>query len=133
MRELVACDFEGDFIVLPFRIKRSGDDSFSEPMKGVIDTGYNGYIRMPLAEAIRLKLSLRSMGAGSLANGAKEVHLNTTAWAAIPGHSAEAVIDSSLEDGPREILVGEKMLSAWKVTLEADYVRRTARLLSDVL
>ncbi len=136
MRIIVAnCRYEGTKIMVPFLL--SNLISEKEPgntaliWEGQIDTGFSGYIMMSFADAQHNNLELTSsLGSWTLANGQTINSIDTMGKMTLVGRSAFGIVNSPIQQtGTLNILIGQKMLEAWNVKLEADPVNKIAQLI----
>lgn len=92
----------------------------------IIDTGFTGFLSMPLIEAIRLGLVLHGTTAVSFADGKQEYRL--TAHGMVKIGKATEVGVTILEPAATEILLGMGFLRLFK---KAFFVSSTGVLLAD--
>lgn len=75
---------------------------------GIIDTGFTGFVQLPLAAAISLALSLEGTTSVTLADGSAAVKLTAQAEATLPGESVVGIV--IIEFHSPEILIGMDFL-----------------------
>lgn len=135
MSVLVAnCRYSGTRIMLPFVLTTLVPEGqlghTSLIWEGQIDTGFDGYLMMPFAHAQKNNLQLAgALGQWTAANGQSMTTIDTFGKVTIVGRSASAIINSPIDQNSGNgILIGQKMLEAWGLKLEADSVNKVAQL-----
>ena len=83
--------------------------------EGIIDTGFTGFILLPLQHAISLKLPLEGTASYTLADGSKTTCLTALAQTTFAGETLIGVV--TLSEGSQDILVGMTFLRQFKLGL----------------
>ncbi len=130
------CRFEGTKILVPFLLENLvlANDPYHKGFiwEGQIDTGFSGYLMMPFKDAMQNGLELQGFGNWGLADGATVMNtIDTLGKLTIVGRSGIfGVVSSPIATPNCGILIGQKMLEAWNVKLEADPVNKIAQLIA---
>ena len=95
-------------------------------LTGIIDTGFTGFLQLPLARAIELALPLEGTTTVTLADGSTAAKLLATGTVELDGEEQDGTV--IVEFGSSEILIGMDFLRRFGKTL---IVSRTAVLLMD--
>jgi len=80
--------------------------------EGIIDTGFTGFIQLPIQHAFSLKLPLDGTVSVTLADGSSTVCLTVLARTTFDGETKLGVV--SLESNSQEILIGMDFLRKFK-------------------
>lgn len=80
--------------------------------EGIIDTGFTGFVQLPLNRAIELALPLEGMTTVKLADGSTAVKLTVQAYATLLGESEAGTV--IIEFSSPEILIGMDFLRRFK-------------------
>jgi len=83
----------------------------------IVDTGFTGFISMPMKDAIPLGLILSGTTSATLADGSSSHKLTALGTAIVGGESNLGVVLLSLGSGPSDVLVGMEFLRAFNKTL----------------
>ena len=83
--------------------------------EGVIDTGFTGFIQLPLAQAIALSLPLEGTNTVTLGDGSSLTMLTATAKATLLGKSEDGVVLISMSSD--EMLLGMDFLRRFERAL----------------
>ncbi len=95
-------------------------------LTGIIDTGFTGFLQIPLATAIELALPLEGTTSVTLADGSVDAKLVATGTAELDGEQQDGSV--IVEFGSSDILIGMDFLRRFSRAL---IVSRTAVLLID--
>jgi predicted aspartyl protease len=116
-------------IYLPFEVY--GDDAQqSTQLVGLVDTGFNGYLTLPQAEATTLGLQIKGSQEYVLANGSVSKHI--ICWGTIRCIDEELGIPIDVqENGP--ILLGMQLFTKLKKCLTIDFNEETFEFTSAAL
>jgi predicted aspartyl protease len=82
---------------------------------GIIDTGFTGFIQLPLHHAFSLKLPLEGTASYILADGSRSTSLTAIAQTTFGGQTISGVV--TLAPGSQDILVGMSFLRQFKLGL----------------
>lgn len=94
-------------------IEVSGVSVNPKRFEALIDSGFNGYLQIPLIDAFPLGLILAGIQATTLANGTTSNHLVCRGKVCIDGKCIETTID--IEQGSN-VLIGTKLLKELEKT-----------------
>lgn len=94
---------------------------------GIIDTGFTGFIQLPLQHAFSLKLPLEGTASYTLADGSQTACLTALAKTTFAGRMEVGVV--TLAPGSQDILVGMGFLRQFKLGLMM--VKRIVLLLDE--
>jgi predicted aspartyl protease len=108
------------------KISIAGPLSQPTEFEGILDTGFTGFISMPMIQAFPLGLVLKGTTTVVLADGSQSVNLTALGQVTIEGHSETGLI--LLEPSSNEILLGMGFLRLFKRTL---FVSANSVLLAD--
>jgi predicted aspartyl protease len=115
--------FENGF---PFiEIEVAGSSEKARKIKVIIDTGYNGYLTLPYAEAFPIGLTLDSIGSGKLADGSFSPYLNCIGTVIFGGKRVRTVID--VQSDCRSLL-GTALLKEFGFIIKIDPIREAVEL-----
>lgn len=135
MNVIVAnCRYIGTRIFVPFLLSTlapEGQVGFTSLIwEGQIDTGFDGYLMMPFPDAQKNNLQLTSsLGTWTVANGQSMATIDTFGKVTLVGRTAIGIINSPVDQAAGSgILIGQKMLEAWGLKLEADPINKIAQL-----
>jgi predicted aspartyl protease len=81
--------------------------------EGIIDTGYSGFVQLPMQHAFSLKLPLEGTTSYVLADGTKGASITALARTSFGGKTVVGVI--TLAPGSQEVLVGMDFLRQFKM------------------
>lgn len=134
------CRYEGTRILVPFLLSNlitEGQPGYMSLIwEGQIDTGFSGYLMMSFSDAQRNNLELTSsFGSWTLADGTAISSIDTIGKMTLVGRNAYGIVNSPIRrtgkdiNTPVNILIGQKMLEAWSVKLEADPINKVAQLI----
>lgn len=136
MNVIVAnCRYDGTRILMPFLLSNLVPEgqvgNVSLIWEGQIDTGFSGYVMMSFGDAQRNNLELTSsLGSWTLANGQTISSIDTMGIMMLVGRKSFGIVNSPIQQTGTDILIGQKMLEAWNVKLEADPVNKIAQLIA---
>ena len=87
---------------------------FGQPVEfeGILDTGFTGFVSVPLLSALPLGLILYGTASVELADGSKQIRLTAQGLAVIEGESKVGVV--VLEPSSNEVLIGMAFLRLFK-------------------
>jgi predicted aspartyl protease len=94
------------------KIKLSGPFGDGLEFEGILDTGFTGFISMPLLSALPLGLILYGTASVELADGSKQVKLTAQAMAKVEGESEVGVV--ILEPSSNDVLIGMAFLRLFR-------------------
>ncbi len=97
------------------KVKVKGPFGQGVEFEGVLDTGFTGFISMPLLSALPLGLILYGTVSVELADGSKSVKLTARGMAEMEGESEVGVV--VLEPNSSEVLIGMAFLRLFKRAL----------------
>ena len=83
--------------------------------EGIIDTGFTGFIQLPIAHAFSLKLPLEGTASYTLADGSQSTCLTALASTTFSGKTITGVV--TLAIGSQDILIGMDFLRQLKLGL----------------
>ena len=83
--------------------------------EGIIDTGFTGFIQLPIAHAFSLKLPLEGTASYTLADGSQSTCLTALATTSFSGKAINGVV--TLAMGSQDILIGMDFLRQLKLGL----------------
>src|SRR3954454_15031300 len=83
--------------------------------EAIIDTGFSGFIQLPLQHAFSLKLPLEGTASYILADGSRGTSLTALATTTFEGQTIVGVV--TLTPGTQDILVGMSFLRQFKLGL----------------
>ena len=86
--------------------------------KALVDTGFDGYITIPFAQALSLGLVLKGTQSYTLADG-KSSH-NLVCLGTVKYHNKKAVVPIDVQFGA-SVLIGSSLLKELGIGLNADY------------
>jgi predicted aspartyl protease len=89
----------------------------SREFDAIVDTGFTGFISMPMKDAIPLGLILSGTTSTTLADGRSSHKLTALGTATVGEESNLGVVLLSLGSGPSDVLVGMEFLRAFNKTL----------------
>ena len=89
----------------------------SKEFDAIVDTGFTGFISMPMKDAIPLGLILSGTTSTTLADGSSSHKLTALGTATVGEESNLGVVLLSLGSGPSDVLVGMEFLRAFNKTL----------------
>jgi predicted aspartyl protease len=89
----------------------------SREFDAIVDTGFTGFISMPMKDAIPLGLVLSGTTSATLADGSSSHKLTALGTAIVGEESNLGVVLLSLGSGPSDVLVGMEFLRAFNKTL----------------
>jgi len=142
MKIIVAnCRYEGTRILVPFLLSNLIPEEQPVHMsliwEGQIDTGFSGYLMMSFRDVQQNNLELTSsFGSWTLADGTTISSIDTIGKMTLVGRAAFGIVNSPIKRTGKDIssdvsiLIGQKMLEAWNVKLEADPVNKIAELIA---
>lgn len=94
---------------------RLGTEQSGATLKAIIDTGFAGFVSMPLERAFAFKLALEGYSVVQLADGHTAPKLTCRGYARIGGRSEEVTV--MLEPESDEVLIGVALLRALGLAL----------------
>jgi predicted aspartyl protease len=100
---------------LKFRLRGSDPESPWVEVTGIFDSGFTGFVRVPLQDAAAFGLSSHAATSYTMANDAKVACSLAMGTVAFAGATVEGVI--CLWEGSQEILIGMDLLRLFGVTL----------------
>jgi predicted aspartyl protease len=100
---------------LRIRLRGSDPESPLVEVIGILDTGFTGFVRVPLKDAATFGLSPHDATSYTMANDAKVACSLAMGTVAFAGDTAEGVV--CLWEGSREILIGMDLFRLFGVTL----------------
>lgn len=106
--------FENGQPKILFKVKGSGE---YKEIVGIIDSGFNGYLRLPYAAAFPLGLPLVGTGSGTVVDGGTSAHLICSGHVCIDGKCLETSIDVNPTTA---IIIGTSLLKDLRKTLYID-------------
>ena len=83
--------------------------------EAIIDTGFTGFIQLPLANALQLSLPLEGTNIVTLADGSSSAMLTAVCFATLKGRTEEGVVLLAMNASP--ILVGMDFLRRFERAL----------------
>ena len=108
------------------KIRISGPVGDGQEFEAVIDTGFTGFLSIPLVKAFPLGLPLYGTTAITFADGSSQVRLTGGAWISLGGESDIGI--AILEWESTDILIGMEFLRLFKRAL---FVSKLAVVLVD--
>ena len=112
----------------PFiEIEVAGNSEKVRKITVIIDTGYNGYLTLPYAEAFPIGLTLDGIGSGKVADGNFSPYLNCIGTVIYGGKRVRTVID--VQQNSRSLL-GTALLKELGFIVKIDPVKETVELVS---
>lgn len=112
-----------------FSISIEGVLSARRDFEAVLDTGFTGFLSMPLMEAFPLGLVLRGAEPVVFANGAEEMRLTAYGTVTVGTQSRKDVI--LLEPDSGEVLIGIQMLKSFHLSFLIDPVTNFVQLFEE--
>jgi predicted aspartyl protease len=93
------------------------DAAHFKDFEAIIDTGFTGFLSMPIVDAFPLGLILGGTTATILADGSTSPKLMALGTATVLGERQVGTILLNLGSGPSSVLLGMEFLKAFKKTL----------------
>lgn len=90
---------------------------FSKEFDVVVDTGFSGFVSMPIIEAFPLGLILCGTTTTILADGSQSFKLTAVGTAFIEKEEQAGIILLNVGSGPSDVLVGMEFLKTFRKTL----------------
>jgi predicted aspartyl protease len=100
----------------------------SREFNAIIDTGFTGFLSMPLVEALPLGLILSGTTSTILADGSSSFKLTALGTAVVDSEKRIGTILLNLGSGPCDVLIGMEFLASFAKTL---FVHHQAVVLID--
>lgn len=82
---------------------------------GIVDTGFSGFLQVPLSVALSLGLPLEGTGASVLADGKTETHLTALGKVTLAGETLVGLVSIAPDDA--SILIGMDFLRVFQKNL----------------
>lgn len=106
------------------KIEVKGNGGYST-IEAVVDSGFNGYLKLPYSMAFPLGLTLLAVGSGMVADGNMSAHLVCTGNVCIEGKCTDTTIDVHPVD---VALIGTSLLLELKKTFTLDCLNKRVEL-----
>ncbi len=113
--------FQNNLAYLEFEL-HGIDKKTSQNFNGIIDTGFNGYLQIPMVQALPLGLKLIGVMPSTIANGQTVVSLMCEGFVTVEGKEIETIV--YLQDG-NTVLIGTQLLEKIGKNLILDFVDGT--------
>lgn len=97
------------------------DKRTSNHFIGIIDTGFNGYLQIPMVQALQLGLKLVGVMPSTIANGQTVMSLLAEGYISFNGGRKKINTTIQLQDG-QTILIGTQLLKAIGQNVVFDFV-----------
>jgi predicted aspartyl protease len=107
-------------------IEVKGVGGIPRKMEAIVDSGFNGYLQIPLTEALPVGLVLSGIQNTSIADGSSMTVLVCEGTVCVDGRCVDTTID--VHNKTNVILLGTKLLEKLKATFVLDCQKGTVEL-----
>lgn len=114
--------FQNNLAFIEFKLRGTESGALEHTFQGMIDTGFNGYLQVPLMAALPVGLKLVGLNQSTIANGSQTTSLGCEGRITICGEVFDTFV-SLPTDGP--ILIGTQLLAKLGKDLHIDFVKGT--------